>query len=64
MHTFHVGSYPHRLRQLLAEVSLRARLADTAYATYTRSFTGRAMADRQVAAYRECLASRGLGPVH
>ncbi len=51
------------LARVIQDVSLRARLADKAYASYLSRFTGRAMADRYAAAYRECLATRGLGSV-
>ena len=48
------------LMLVIADVHLRAQLADAAHAIYTSRFTGRAMADRYATAYRECLVARGL----
>jgi glycosyltransferase involved in cell wall biosynthesis len=48
------------LARVIEDPSLRARLAESAYAAYVDRFTGRAMADRYATAYRECLAGRGL----
>ncbi len=46
------------LARVLTDVTLRARLADNAYATYMKCFTARTMADRYETTYRECLAVR------
>ena len=55
------GALAQGLIRVIEDMSLRARLADTAYATYVNRFTGQAMADRYATAYRECFAARGLG---
>jgi glycosyltransferase involved in cell wall biosynthesis len=49
------------LARVIEDAALRARLAEAAYAAYATRFTGRAMAERYAAAYRDCLATRGLG---
>lgn len=47
------------LARVIQDSSLRARLAETAYAAYVNQFTGRGMADRYATAYRNCLDARG-----
>jgi glycosyltransferase involved in cell wall biosynthesis/protein-tyrosine-phosphatase len=46
------------LARVITDVALRRRLADTAHEVYLEHFSGKAMADRYAAAYRECLTRR------
>lgn len=48
------------LGRTIESAPLRARLGDSAYASFASRFTGPAMAGRYAVAYRECLDGRGL----
>ena len=55
------GALAAGLARMIEDVTLRSRLAESAFAAYAKRFTGRSMAERYATAYRDCLATRGLG---